>query len=154
MTLSYQTIYSRFLAKIQDYSFLSLSEDEASLSMAEWLHAACSKSYVRKLFDTFSLNDETESAAYKLYNSIDNDYDANFVAEVLVEGMMVEWLTPRVNSMEHVAQMFGGSEEKFYSQSSHLAEIKGLLRELQYNQRKLTRDFGYDYEVLSKREGT
>ena len=152
MTVSYTVIFSRFLAKIKDYSFLILPECEANEFMTEWLHSTISKPHVRKLFTSFSSDDEIQEINFEMYNSVDENYDMEIILEILIEGMMIEWLTPRVNSIENVAQMFGGNEEKFYSQSNHLSELQNLLFSLKNSQRKLVRDFGYEYEVLSKRE--
>ena len=58
MTVSYTVIFSRFLAKIKDYSFLILPECEANEFMTEWLHSTISKPHVRKLFTSFSSDDE------------------------------------------------------------------------------------------------
>ena len=151
MTVSHDTIFSRFLAKIKDYSFLSLPSDTAYDFMREWLHSTVSKPHIRKLFESISLDDEIMTIQFTLVNTIDDEYDLDFVIEVLVQGMMIEWLTPRVNSMENISQMFSGSEEKFYSQSSHLSEIQTLLKSLKNEQRKLTRNHGYDFDIISKR---
>lgn len=152
MTTSYETIFARFLGKVKDVTFLSLNENTANEFMVEWLHSTISKPFVRKLFSSFSIDDEIQTITFTLYNSIDDDYDLYFVTEILVEGMMIEWLTPRVNSVENIAQMFGNSDLKYYSQANHVEQLRALLDDLRKRQRNLARDHGYDYEVLSNRE--
>ena len=63
--------------------------------------------------------------------------------ELIAVGMVIEWLEPQVNSVLNTRQMFSGKEEKFYSQSNHLNELKDLLRQNRLKQRKMIRDRGY-----------
>lgn len=151
MTLFYEDIFSYFLGKQGDYNLVSLPEDMVNESMCEWLHAAASKPYVRKLFQEFTMSDETTRIDAVLYRSIDDGFDSDFVMDVLSLGMLVEWIRPKLNSSENIEQIYGGKEEKFYSQSNHLAQLQSRNREIKNDQRKLIRSFGYDYEVISKR---
>lgn len=151
MTASYRTIYSRFLGKMRDYKFLALPEEPANEFMSEWLDTVISQPFFRKLFKSFSAQEETID--FELYDSIDEAYDTNFVIEVIACGVAVSWLTPKVNSLENIDQVYGGSEEKFYSQANHLSQLQSLLFDLKNCQRKLIRDHGYGYEVLNSKRG-
>jgi hypothetical protein len=75
--------------------------------------------------------------------SIDEFTDEEFVIEVLALGTAIAWLEPKINSLTNVAQFFGSKEEKFYSQSAHLSELKGLLSDLKKQQRRMIADRGY-----------
>lgn len=151
MTLFYEDIFSYFLGKQKDYKLISLPEEMANENMCEWLHAAASKPYVRKLFKEFTMSDETTKIDAVLFQSIDDSFDSDFIVDILSLGMLVEWMRPKLNSIENLEQMYGGKEEKFYSQSNHLAQLQSRNREIKNDQRKLIRSFGYDYDVISKR---
>ena len=45
--------------------------------------------------------------------------------------------------MVNTLQVFGGKEEKFYSQSSHLAELRALDDRLRLEAQQLSRDYSY-----------
>jgi len=132
MTSSYEDIYSRFLQKCTDYDFIEW-----------WLHSVASLPYVRVKFKTFSLNDEVLKMNWELKNSIDDNSDELFVIEVFAQGMIIQWLEPKVKSILNVKQFFGGKEEKFYSQANHLNELRSLLSDANISLRKLLRDHGY-----------
>ena len=55
--------------------------------------------------------------------------------ELLAMGMTLAWLDQTLNSTELTLMMLGGKEEKFYSQSAHISELRALradtLREMQ-----------------------
>ena len=90
------------------------------------------------------LDDEVIQLTYSLKHVINEaDEDMRFVIEVIAMGMVIEWLEPQVNSVLNTLQMFSGKEEKFYSQSNHLSELKDLLKQSEIKQRKLIRDRGY-----------
>lgn len=112
--------------------------------LKDLLYASLSKPYVFKLFDTLSFDDEIISLTYELKHVVNkSDEDLNFVIDIVATGMVVEWLEPQVNSVLNTAQMFSGKEEKFYSQSNHLSELRALLKDSEVKQRKMIRDRGY-----------
>lgn len=112
--------------------------------MRDLLYAAISKPYVMKLFNSLTMTDDVIELKYTLKHTIDkSNEDKYFVVDIIAIGMVIEWLEPQVKSTLNTLQMFSGKEEKFYSQSAHLGELKGLLRDAKVEQRKLIRDRGY-----------
>lgn len=143
MTSNYEEVYSRFLTRITDYKFLELKEDIVYSMMNNWMRATLAKPYVRRLFSSLSLDDEIMKFDYKLKNPVDDWSDEEFVYEIISNGMVIEWLEPQVKSVLNISQMFGGKEQKFYSQSNHLSELKDMLETEKTNLRKIIRDRGY-----------
>ena len=142
-SLDYSKIYSRLFGKIEAYDFLELPEDNLNDLLCNWLHSASANPYVRRLFKNFKLDDEIPEISYEMKYSIDSDSDSEFIIEVISIGMAIAWLEPKVNSMKNVAQFFGSKEEKFYSQSAHLEELRGLVSDLKKEQRRIIADRGY-----------
>lgn len=145
MTSSYSQIYSCFLSKVTDYNFLNMSEEDMYDLMSTWLHNTLSLPYVRRLFTTLNADDVIMQLSFELKNVVDEASDFDFVLELIAKGMVVEWLEPQVNSVLNTSQMFGGKEQKFYSQSNHFKEIKDKLKEEKTELRKMIRDRGYIY---------
>ena len=58
MTSSYNDIYSRFFNKVSDYELAGLLEPNATERMRGWLQSALSHSYINRIFDTYSADDE------------------------------------------------------------------------------------------------
>ena len=143
ITLDIENIYSYFHNKIDAYDFLDLTEEEIETFEFEWLRAACSKPYVRRLFSTFNIDQDAGTIGLEMKYVVDDDQDADFVTEILALGLCVEWLSPKVNSITHIYQTYGSKEEKFYSESSHLKEIRALRDSWKNEQRKMIRDRGY-----------
>ena len=146
MTSSYNDIYSRFLNKIRDYEFARLPEPNATDQMREWLQSALSDVYIYTIFDSFSADDEIAELEYTLKSSVDDYNDKHFVEELLSNAMVAEWIKPKVKTTTLLNQMITNSKEsKFYSQSSHLNELRGILEDAENKVREMLRDKGYIY---------
>lgn len=126
MNASYKKIFSLFLNNVEDYkAFPNLTEELFFEIATDYLHNTCSEPKVRKLFKSIKFDDELLEFDFELKNPIDNT-DLNFVEKLLSTGMVLEWLSPQLNSTLNIQQMYGGKEEKFYAQSNHLNSIVNL----------------------------
>lgn len=120
---SYEKVYGRFLNSTTDFNLVELDDDTLNQMLKEWLHSAIVK--VRTSSD-LSCDDSAE-----VFNNELSELDI----EILAMGMRLAWLDQRINSTEYVNLFVGGKEEKFYSPSSQLSELRALradtLREMQ-----------------------
>lgn len=146
MTSTYSYIYSCFLSKITDYKLLNIPEDNAYELMREWMHSAVSDPYVRRVFSSLTLDDEIETITFEIADTSGiNTEDLDYGVELISRAMVIKWLEPQVKSTLMTAQMFTGKEQKFYSQSNHLNEIRTMLDNASKDLRKFIRDHGYFY---------
>lgn len=144
MFLNYEQIYNRFFQKINDVEFFSQDKNRAYQELCGYLHAATSGSYVRTLFTELKLDDDILRITYEMKRpSESDDEDYEFLIELFACGIVVEWLTPRVKSTRNIEQFFGGHDQKFYSQSPHIAELRGLLEDSEMKFRKMITERGY-----------
>jgi len=145
ITLDFEEVFSIFHNKVDAYDFLELSLNEIQEFESEWLKTVGANPYVRRLFSTYVYDLDGETVSFDMKYPTDEDADKDFVTEILALGMCVEWLSPKVNSITHIHQTYGSKEEKFYSESSHLKEIRALRDSWKNEQRKMIRDRGYIY---------
>ena len=148
MTLSYSTLFSRVLNKINDQKELSLDENDLLEIYTERLHSVVGKPRVRRLFSSISLDDEIQEMTFALNNSVDEESDKDFVLEILSLGMAIEWLQPEVDSVIHTSVMIGGKEEKKLL-DNHKNMIDRL-NSMKKEQNKMIRDYGYMYNSYIK----
>lgn len=120
---SYDIVYKRFLNSTTDFNLVDLDDHTLNEMMKEWLHSAIVKT---RTSSDLSYNDDEE-----VFKNTLSDMDI----ELLAMGMRLGWLDQRINSTEYTTLFVGGKEEKFYSPSSQLAELRALrsdtLREMQ-----------------------
>lgn len=145
MVLSYDVILSEFLSMIDDKKFLTLDESDANNMMIGWLKTALSDIHIQRLFNTKNYDNEGRIFTFELKHPNKNDEqgDLDFVTHILATRMLIAWLQPKVTTTLMINQMYGGKEEKFYSQASHLEKIEQLFIDSQLSLRKAIRDRGY-----------
>ena len=123
MGTPYEKVYNRFLNSTTDFNFVELDDYTLRDMLKGWLHSAIVK--VRTSSD-LSCDDELETFSNDL---------GELDIELLAMGMRLGWLDQRINSTEYVNLFVAGKEEKFYSPSSQLSELRALradtLREMQ-----------------------
>lgn len=146
-SVSCESIYSMFLGYIKDYELLAKSQAIVEELMAEWLKKSYSRPYVRRLFSSIEPGDDYETGeeglVFTLKHEGDESADKDFVTDILALGMVAAWLAPVLRDKTNLAQFFGGKEQKFYSQSNHIEQLRAVYEEAVREQRNLIRDRGF-----------
>lgn len=143
MTSEYDEIYSRFYQRVEDYNIVGLKENLVREMMFGWVKSVLSLPYVRRLFDTLVIDEDIEEIDYTMKFPVSDDEDKDFFDELVALGMVVEWLKPKYNSTLNTSQYFSNSEQKWYSQANHMAELREMYRIAKLELRKFIRDRGY-----------
>ena len=111
---SYEKIYNRFLSRTTDFNLAELDDYTLNEMLKNWLCSAIIKTRTKS---DLSRDDENEVFVNEL-----TDLDI----ELLAMGMTLAWLDQTLNSTELTLQFLGGKEQKFYSQSQHISELRAL----------------------------
>lgn len=142
-SLDYEKFYSKFRLKASAYDLIDMNDDDVSVFLCEWLHSSINKPYIRRLFANITLDDLLQEMNFEMKYSTDDDFDKEFIMDVIGIGMVIEWITPKINSLNNIVQVFGSKEEKFYSQSNHLNELRNLKKSLINEQQSIIKERGY-----------
>lgn len=142
-SVQYEEIFNSFLGNVEDYDFNTLEEYELYEMFTEYLKKSLSQYYIATLFSSLDLDDNTETFSYELEYPINDFVDNAFVIFILGKAMTLEWINPRVQSTTNIQQAFSGKEQKFYSQSAHISELRGLKSDIESEIRHLIMDRGY-----------
>ena len=123
MGTPYEKVYGRFLNHMTDFNLADLDDHTLNEMFKDWLHSAIVK--------TRTSSDLTRDDENEVFKNDLSDMDI----ELLSMGMRLAWQDQRINSTEYTNLFVGGKEEKFYSPSSQLSELRALradtLREMQ-----------------------
>ena len=139
--MDYETIDNKFLSKIDDPKLLSYEDYVLYEILEDYLTSTLAIPYVRKLFKTISLNENLEIFTYTLNVNIDDYSDTAFILEVLAKGMVIQWMTQKIDTSLSLATMVGGKEEKMLR--NEYRANKERLRELNVELKKFIRDSNY-----------
>lgn len=144
-SISYELIFNEFLGNITDYSLARNDAPTTVNLMTEWLHKALSRSYLRRLFSSLTMNDDIGTIEFEMNTVVDEDSDVEFVIYVVAKFMVAEWLESKVKTTTLTMQAFSGKDQKFYSQAAHLSELRALLNDVKSEARALVMDRGFIY---------
>lgn len=141
MTLPYENIFSRTRGRINDPKELSLDENDLLEIYTERLHNVLSNPRVRQLFSSIVMDDENQMVEFELNNPVDKLTDMDFVINIFLTGMAIEWLQPQVDSVLYTSMMIGSNTEKkmLDPQKNMIERLDSLKKELN----KTIRDYGY-----------
>jgi hypothetical protein len=133
MATSYEIVYNRFVQKITDFNILDLDDYSLDNMLDGWLKSAIVRT--RKCEHDLSLRDDEAQEFTEDLSDLE--------IELLALGMVDSWVTPMLNSTELTLQFLGGKEEKFYSQSQQLAELRNIKKENSLEMNRLHNYYTY-----------
>lgn len=146
MEIKYEEVYAGFLTKATDKELENQlkSEDEETKSLGigklqTYLEDTFGIPVISNLFVSFSCNDELETINYELKN--DSLYDKKFVQNILAQGMVIAWMTSKLDTDLNFIKFFGGKEEKKLMDNYNL-NLQRLER-LEIKLEKQIRNHGY-----------
>ncbi len=130
-SLSYESIYKKALTMINDLELATYTEDDFYDILREWLQTTSSLPLLRKKFSSYSLDDEIMTLTFTLNNSVDDEYDKNFVKTILAKGIIINYFPSKLESTKNLATMVGGKEEKVLinTYSKNIERLTQLERE-------------------------
>lgn len=141
MTSSYEKIFNKFLGRVTDYEFLTIDEAYLWEQVSEWVENSIATPSLRVIFSSITCDKETQTLTYTLRNSAGDELsDQLYVEKLFAMSFVIQWLEPTVKNKVNLNQMFGGKEEKYYSQAQHLSELKGILEDTVVRLKKEIRD--------------
>ena len=133
MGTSYEEIYNLAANKITDPEIALLLPEDIEELFYGYLISAIPK--FRKCKNDLSNRDDE----LRQFNVDLLDVEKEILAILVVR----EWLQPQLYSALLTKQVFSDKEQKYYSQSSHLSELRALDETLKIDAQKLSRDYTY-----------
>lgn len=125
MATPYEKVYCCFLNSISDFNLAELDDYTLSEMLKDWLH----KAIVRTRTSSNLSRDDINEVFDKDLSDLD--------IELLSLGMKLAWLDQTLSSTELTLQFIGGKEEKWFSQSAHISELRGLREDTKLEIQKL-----------------
>lgn len=135
MATSYEEIYDRATRRLTDFDLASMSDVDLEDTLRGFLASAISQ--FRKCKNDLSDRDDE----LRRFNTDLLDIEKEILAILMTRA----WLQPQLNSILLTAQVFSDKEQKFYSQSAHVAELRALDEALKIEAQKLSRDYTFNY---------
>lgn len=165
-------IFSRFYQKVEAYDLLELTNDIQNEFLCGYLHSASSKPNIKRPFSSIVTTDpsiieidnpnyipnDPQSSPfieqkvdgtvlfelkYKTKKDNDETADKEFIEVIFGCGIVLEWVTPKVNTFVSIRQLIGTADEKYFSQAAHSIEMRNLKQDYEIEICSLIRDRGF-----------
>ena len=112
MLLPYETVFSRTRTKTDDVKELSLEDNDLLELNTEILHSIVGDERVINKFSSFAMDDEIQQIEFEMKYPVSDFADKEYVTELFALGMSIQWLKPKVDSINYTARVLGTKEEK------------------------------------------
>ena len=141
MGVPYDVFAGAFLAKISEYSFLSLAEEDRTEMVDGFMKRALSAFRKNCKYDLFTTgNDTTRTFSVDIPEA-----DLTEIADIVSEGMVSQWLKPYVNKQENLENVLNTKDFTTYSPAELLMRVGNAYAKVQkvsFNGAFYRRDIG------------
>jgi hypothetical protein len=146
MELSYDIFTEAFLDKISEYDFIEMNEEDRTANVDRYMKRAIAGFRKVCKYDLSStINDETREFGIDV-----SDEDVDEIVDIISEGMVFQWLKPRVYKQDLLANVLNTKDFSMYSPSELLNRIKELYKETEKRYTQMIREYSYNHNDLTE----
>lgn len=144
-SVSYDIFTDAFLQKIMEYDFINMKEDERTLIIDGYMKRAISefRNVCRYDFST-TANDMLREFTVEV-----SDDDIDELAEIISEGMVVQWMKPFTYKQEGLENVLNTKDFSTYSPAELLLRIGEAYKKSQRDFTNKVREYSYNHGDLT-----
>ena len=143
--VSYDIFTEAFLGKVSEYDFLKLDEYDRTVLVDGFMKRALANFRKNCAYDLFTTGDD-------LIRSFDIDIpnaDLDEIADVVSEGMVVQWLKPYVYKQELLQNTLNTRDFTTYSPAELLLRVGNAYGKAQKDFVNMIREYSYNHGDLT-----
>lgn len=145
MSVPYDIFAGAFLSKVSEYSFLSLAEDDRTEIVDGFMKRAVTAFRKNCKYDLFTTGDDEN----RLFTIDIPDEDLTELAEIISEGMVVQWLKPYVYRQEILENVLNTKDFTTYSPAELLLRVGNAYSKAQKDYTSMIREYSYNHGDLT-----
>ncbi len=146
MSLSYDVFTEAFIAKVTEYDFIRLSEDDRQIIIDGYLKRALTAFKKNCLYDLFTTADDDK----REFNVDISGDDLDEIVEIVSEGMLIQWMKPLVYRQENLENLLNTKDFTVYSPAELLLRIGNAYTKVQKDYLQLIREYSYNHGALTE----
>lgn len=146
MSLSYDVFTEAFIAKVTEYDFIRLSEDDRQIIIDGYLKRALTAFKKNCLYDLFTTADDDK----REFNVDISGDDLDEIVEIVSEGMLIQWMKPLVYRQENLEDLLNTKDFTVYSPAELLLRIGNAYTKVQKDYLQLIREYSYNHGALTE----
>lgn len=144
MSVSYDIFTSMFLDKIEEYKFIQLPEENRTQIVDGYMKRACAQ--FKKICKHNIATGDDDAREFPI-DIPDEDIDE--IADIISEGMLVQWMKPYVYKQENLENMLNTTDHNGYSPAELLHRITTAYKMCKKDFSNMMKDYSYNHGDLS-----
>ena len=145
MSIPYDLFTDAFLSKITEYKFLKLDDENRTAIVDGYMKRAISSFKKVCVYDLAATGDDI-SREYKV-NIPQEDIDE--IADIVSEGMLVQWLKPYTYQQELLENVLNTKDYTTYSPAELLLRVGNAYKQVQKDYTQMIREYSYNHGDLT-----
>lgn len=145
MSVSYDLFAGAFLAKISEYEFLQLPAADRIAIVDGYMKKAVAAFKKNCVYDLSSTSDD-ENRVYDIDIAAE---DIDEIADIVSEGMVVQWLKPFVYQQENLQNVLSTRDFQTYSPAELLKRVGDAYQASKKDYVQMIREYSYNHGDLS-----
>lgn len=145
MSVSYDIFTSYFLDKVEEYKFIKLPEENRIQTVDGYMKRACSQFKRICKYDIVTGDDNVREFSADIPAE-----DINEIADIISEGMLVQWMKPYVYKQENYENMLNTTDYSGYSPAELLNRITVAYKMCKKDFSNMMKEYSYNHGDLSE----
>ena len=145
MSVSYDVFTGAFLAKVSEYEFMQLGEDNRTAVIDGFMKRALNGFRKNCLYDLFTTGDDV----IREFNVTIPESDLDEISDIVAEGMVVQWLKPYVYKQENLQNAISTRDYSVFSPAELSHRVSEVYTQAKYDYRQMIREYSFNHGDLS-----
>lgn len=145
MSVPYDLFTGAFLAKISEFDFMQLDETDRVATVDGYMKRALSAFRKNCKYDLFTTGDDT----VRVFSVDIPESDIDEIADIVSEGMLVQWLKPFVYKQELLENVLNTKDFTTYSPAELLMRVGNAYSKAQKDYAQKIREYSFNHGDLS-----
>lgn len=145
MSVSYDVFTDNFLAKLSEYNFAEMTDDTRTELIDGYMKRAIVGFRKNCLYDLNTTADDTE----RVFNVDIPEDDLIELADIISEGMLVQWFKPYVYQQELLETVLNTRDFTTYSPAELLLRLNNAYIKAQRDYTQMIREYSYNHADLT-----
>ena len=120
MNTSLEAVYDSFMQKVTDYKMLEISQDDYYAECKQLLAGSYARFMLRNDYSDIETNLELNE-----FNRVLTPSEI----EIFALGMIIQWVSPKLNTVELIKMNLSSKDYQTYSQANHIKELLDIKAE-------------------------
>ena len=146
MSVPYDVFKNAFLSKISEYELIQLDEEDRDEVIDGFMRRALTAFKKNCKYD-FASNFDDVTSVFEIDVA---DEDVDELAEIISEGMVVQWLKPYVYKQEILQNLISTRDFSMYSPAELLKRVNETYHQAQKDYTQMIREYSYNHGNLSE----